>query len=179
MALNLWKNFPSKIQRILTILAFFLLSLIITIAGTFTPLSREEANDINRELEKMRQNISAQFIFGNNFMISLIMFVPIIGPIFGSYALYNTGVVIAAASIGEGIHPLAVFLFLFIFPFTWLEFIAYSTAIAESVWLTWRIIKRKGKREIVNTCILISICAVMLLIAAIIETVLITYFTQV
>jgi len=108
-------------------------------------------------------------------MISLIMFVPIIGPIFGFYALYNTGVAIAAQSIGEGIHPLTVFLFLFIFPPTWLEFIAYSTAIAESFWLAWRIIKHKGKKEIVNACILISICAVMLLIAAIIEIALITY----
>jgi uncharacterized membrane protein len=175
LALNLWKNFSSRIRRILTILAFFLLSLIITIAGVFTSLSREEANDINSELEKIRQNINTQLIFGNNFMISLIMFVPIIGPIFGFYALYNTGVAIAAQSIGEGIHPLTVFLFLFIFPPTWLEFIAYSTAIAESFWLAWRIIKHKGKKEIVNACILISICAVMLLIAAIIEIALITY----
>jgi len=176
LALNLWKSFTSKIKRILTILAFFLLSLIITIAGTFTSLSLGEANSINQELEKIRQNISVGLIFGNNLMICLIMFVPVVGPIFGGYALYNTGVAIAAESIVAGLSPAATFLSLFVFPFTWLEFIAYSTALAESFWLIWRIFHHKIKKELVNACILISICAVMLLAAAIIELVLIQYF---
>jgi uncharacterized membrane protein SpoIIM required for sporulation len=71
---------------------------------------------------------------------------------------------------------LLVFAFLFAFPFTWLEFLAYSIAFAQSVWLTWSIIQHKGKKELVNTCVLISICAVMLVIAAIVEMAIISYF---
>jgi len=362
------KHTPTKIKRILTIALFFLLSIVITIAGVLTPLSLGEAGGIEKELEETREHVNVQLIFGNNFMICLAMFVPVAGPIFGSYVLYNTGVAIAADSIAfacnqtviyasndtyiDENHPdtvmddesglyigrpatdkaerallhfsmsnlptdaiitqaklklylsysnsdsqniwaymltqtewddgsvtwnnytanrawnnpggdytttngtstsvgttagqwyewdvkdiavyafsnldkqvhlllkyenetasrnmkvfnsisqapnkpklevtyyvksklescrqpvflIFLFLFLFAFPFTWLEFLAYSTAFAESVWLTWRIIQHKGKKELVNTCIFISICAVMLLVAAIVEMAIISYF---
>lgn len=176
MAYNFWRNAPTKIKRILTIAAFFLLSIIITVAGVLTPLSNEEASEIEKELEGIQENVNVQLIFGNNFMICLAMFVPIAGPIFGSYVLHNTGIVIAATSVSEGLPSLLVFTFLFAFPFTWLEFLAYSIAFAQSVWLTWRMIQHKGRKELVNTCVLISICAVMLLIAAIVEMAIISYF---
>jgi uncharacterized membrane protein SpoIIM required for sporulation len=176
LAYNFWRNTPTKIKRILTIAAFFLLSIIITVAGILTPLSHEEASKIEKELEGIQENVNVQLIFGNNLMICLAMFVPIAGPIFGSYVLHNTGIVIAAMSVTEGLPPILVFALLFVFPFTWLEFLAYSIAFAQSVWLTWRIIQRKGKKELVNMCILISICAVMLLVAAIVEMAIISYF---
>jgi hypothetical protein len=175
LALNFWNNFPSKIKRILTIVIFFFISFIITIAGTLTPLSLSDARDIKQEADQISANISVQLIFGNNLMICLIMFIPVVGPIFGGYALYNTGVVIAAQSITAGSPPLAVLLSLFIFPFAWLEFLAYSTALAESFWLIWRIFHRKIKRELANACILISTCAIMLLVGAVIEMALILY----
>jgi uncharacterized membrane protein SpoIIM required for sporulation len=183
LILNFWRNAPTKIKRILTIAAFFFLSIVITIAGILTPLSNEEINTLGQGLEETRENIDSlpelqqvSSIFGNNFMICLIGFVPIAGPLFEFYALYSTGVVISAyVAYDESIQasPVLLFLLLFIFPFTWLEFLAYSTAIAGSFWLTWRIIQHKWKTEIKNACILISICAVMLLVAAIIEAALI------
>ena len=169
MALNIWRRFSTRIKRILIIASFFILSIILTIAGTLTPLSPSEAQNIKQELDEMRENISVQFIFGNNFLLCLSFFIPFVGPVFGCYVLYSTGVVIAADSVVAGVHPLLSLLLLFIFPFTWLEFLAYSTAFSQSVWLIWRIIQRKGKDELVNTCIVISICAVMLLVAAVIE----------
>ncbi|MGB9853454.1 MAG: stage II sporulation protein M [Candidatus Bathyarchaeales archaeon] len=155
---------------------FFLLSFIVTIAGVLTPLSTKEAEEINKEMEQMQESVSnagafrgTAFIFGNNFMLCLLFFIPIAGPFFGCYVLYSTGVVIAAQSISASIHPVLTLLLLFIFPFTWLEFLAYSAAFSQSVWLTWRIIQHKARREFVNTCIMISICAIMLLAAAIVE----------
>ena len=175
MVLNFWENSPSMVKRVLTIVGFLFLSIIITIAGVLTPLSPSEANTIGNELNNTRKTIDsmpvmqqASFIFGNNLMICLAAFVPIAGPVFECYVLYSTGVVIAADSYNR-VNPLIIFLFLFIFPFTWLEFIAYSVALAESVWLTWRIIQRRFRSEIVTTCIFISICAVMLWLAAVIE----------
>ena len=183
MALNFWRKAPPKIKRILAIAMFFLFSIIITVAGILTPLSEEEINILGAELEETQGVVSSlpktqqvSFIFGNNFMICLAGFIPIAGPIFECYVLYSTGVVLSAyTAYDETIQasPLVVFFSLFLFPFTWLEFLAYSTAIAGSIWLTWRIIHHKGKREIKNSCILISICAVMLLVAAIIEAALI------
>lgn len=183
MKLSFWQTLPPRIKRIMAVAAFFFLAIIITIAGILTPLSNEEINTLGKGLEETRENIESlsevqqtSSIFGNNFMICLVGFVPIAGPIFEFYALYSTGVVISAyVAYDESIQtsPLIIFLLLFIFPFTWLEFLAYSTAIAESFWLIWRIIQHKWKTEIKNACILISICAVMLLVAAIIEAALI------
>lgn len=177
MRLSFWQTFPPRIKRIITVVAFFFLAIIITIAGTLTPLSHEDASSINDELEQLRPKVSVQYIFGNNFMLCLAMFVPIAGPIFGSYVLYNTGVVIAAQSIANDLPPLITFFTLLIFPYAWLEFFAYSTAFAESFWLIRRIIQRRSRREIVNACILISLCAVLLLVAAIIEIALIEALT--
>jgi len=183
LALNFWRKAPPKIKRILTIAMFFLLSIIITVAGILTPLSEEEINILGPGLEETHRIVDSlskmqqvSFIFGNNFVICLAGFIPIAGPIFECYVLYSTGVVLSAyTAYDETIQasPLMLFFFLFLFPFIWLEFAAYSIAIAGSIWLTWRIIHHKGKREIKNTCILISICAAMLLVAAIIEAALI------
>jgi uncharacterized membrane protein SpoIIM required for sporulation len=175
---SFWKAFPPKIKRIMTVAVFFFLAIIITAAGALTPLSREDASSINDELEQLRENVSVQYIFGNNFMLCLVMFVPIAGPVFGGYVLYNTGVVIAAESIANDMPPLIVLFTLLIFPFAWMEFLAYSTAFAESIWLTRRIMQRRGRKEIVNACTFIAICAVLLLVAAIIETALIESVTK-
>ena len=147
-----------------------------TVAGTLTPLSAEEAAEINRELNKTQELImSADFfrgttvIFGNNFVLCLIFFIPFFGLVFGFYVLYSTGVVIAAESISLGVHPLVGLFSLFIFPFTWLEFLAYSAAFSQSIWLMYRTIKHAWKKELINTCIIVSICAVTLLAAAAIE----------
>lgn len=169
---NFWKKASTRIRRILTIIFFFIISIIVTVAGTLTPLGAEEAarkREDLKQIQDLASNAGATFIFGNNFTLCLSFFIPILGIIFGCYVLYNTGLMIAAESIALGISPLLSFLLLFIFPFAWLEFLAYSAALAQSIWLTWRVIKRKGKDELVNTCIVISICAVMLLVAAFIE----------
>jgi hypothetical protein len=179
LALNLWKNSSPMTKRIIGAAIFFVISIAATVAGALTPLSAEDANAINQELEHVRENASVQYIFGNNLMICMAMFVPIVGPIFGVWVLYNTGVVISAQSMSasaQGMPALLILLYLFIFPFTWLEFLSYSAALAESVWLFRRIFRRIGRREIRNAATLISIVAVMLLTAAIIETVLILSF---
>jgi hypothetical protein len=185
LVLNIWREFPTKIKRVLTILMFFLFSIAVTIAGVLTPLTTEETTEIGKELEQLQEDIStaslfrgATLIFGNNFILCLSFFVPFAGPLFGCYVLYSTGIVIAAQSISEGINPSLAFLALFIFPFTWMEFFAYSTALAESAWLSWHLIKRNWRRELVNACIMISICAVTLLMAAFIEMAIILAFTK-
>jgi hypothetical protein len=149
------------------------------------PLSAEDAAEINQELNKTQELIkSADFfrgttmIFGNNFVLCLIFFIPILGFIFGFSVLYTTGVIIAAESASIGVHPLVGLFSLFIFPFTWLEFLAYSMAFSQSIWLMYRTIKHAWKKELINTSIIISICAVTLLVAAAIEMAIIQAITM-
>jgi hypothetical protein len=175
MSFSFWKHSSSKTKRILFIIVFFLISLLVTIVGILTPISQQEANDISHELDQTRANANVQLIFGNNMMICLLMFVPVIGPFLGFLVLYNTGAVVAAETMTQSLgNPVLVFATLFLFPFTWLEFASYATALSESFFLIWRFIQRKGRKEIMNACILISLCAIMLLIAAAIEMLLIS-----
>jgi uncharacterized membrane protein SpoIIM required for sporulation len=178
MSLDFWKNASPLVRRIMTIIITFIFAIIITAAGTLMPIEETEAKDISNELNQTSNSLRAnnvllQFIFGNNFMLTLIMFVPIIGVIFGAYVLYSTGVVIGAIAISNQFPPALSLIALFLTPIAWLEFMAYSTAMAESVWLARRLWQRRGKHEIINACKFISVCAVILLVSAIIETIMI------
>ncbi|MGQ9530059.1 MAG: stage II sporulation protein M [Candidatus Bathycorpusculaceae bacterium] len=178
MSLEFWKNASPLFRRLITILIVFIFSVIITTAGTLTPIEEQEANEIGNELNQTLDSLKAnevllQYIFGNNFMLALLMFIPIIGIIFGAYVLYSTGFVIAAVAISNQFPPALSLVALFLTPFAWLEFIAYSTAMAESIWLTRRLWQCRGKHELVNTSKFIAVCAVILLVGAIIETIMI------
>ncbi|MEM0216644.1 MAG: stage II sporulation protein M [Candidatus Bathyarchaeia archaeon] len=173
------------IRRTYIIIVFFILSIVITIFGALTPLSTDQAQQINQEMENLINILSdvgvlskTTYIFGNNFMLCLSFFTPFVGPLIGVFVLYNTGVVIAAQSMSLGVSPTLTFMLLLIFPFAWMEFMAYSVAMTQSLWLTMWILKRQLRkgREIVDTCIMISICAVVLLAAAFIETMFLELF---
>jgi glucan phosphoethanolaminetransferase (alkaline phosphatase superfamily) len=183
LALNVWRSFPPRVKRVITVMLFFLLSIGVTATGVSAPLSREKASKINEESKEVQDYVltvdmfrGVTLIFGNNFALCLSFFAPVVGVLFGLYVLYSTGVVIAAQSIVKGVNPHLAFTLLFIMPFAWLEFLAYSAAFAENVWLTWRIIKRDWRRELVNACMMISLCALMLLAAAFIEMAMIKAF---
>jgi hypothetical protein len=102
------------------------------------------------------------------------MFIPILGPLLGFFIMFNTGTAIGAIAIAEGFPPALALVSLFLTPVAWLEFAAYSTAMAESVWLLRRFLQRLALRELRRSTILISITAVLLAVAAIVEVVIIS-----
>lgn len=178
MSFEFWKSASPLVRRIITIAIVFIFAVIVTTVGTWTPIEEQEAkeigNELNQTVESLKtNNVVPQYIFGNNFMLALLMFVPIIGVAFGAYVLYNTGAVIAAIAISNEVPPALSLITLFLTPIAWLEFIAYSTAMAESIWLARRLWQRRGKHELINACKFISVCAVILLVAALIEAVMI------
>jgi len=181
MILDIWRNASPRRKRIYSTIAIFVFAGIITLIGSLVPVDAQEANQISDNLNKTvttlgDEGVLAQFIFGNNFIICLLMFIPVLGPLFGFYALFNTGIAVSAIATAEG-YPLAlVFLSLVLTPVFWLEFAAYSIAIAESVWLFRRILqgRSRGWRELKNAGFLVSICAVVLLVGAVVEVVLIS-----
>ncbi len=129
------------------------------------------------EAQQLREEILAdferandpRFIFGNNLFLTLIMFVPIVGPIWGLLVLFNTGSIIALISIAEGFPPLLTYLLLFLMPVFWLEFAAYALAMAQSMILFLKMLQRRGKQEVSRTCVVITLCTLILFVAAVVE----------
>jgi hypothetical protein len=174
MSLNFWKEASTRRKRIYTIIAIFVLAVIFTALGTIVPISAQDAetisNDLNNTVTALKENGAlTTYIFGNNFMICLIMFIPVLGPILGFFILFNTGTAVSAIAMTEGLPSSLTFIAQFTTPIIWLEFIAYSTAIAGSIWLLRRILQHRSKHEIRNTCAFVTICAIILLFSAFIE----------
>jgi hypothetical protein len=186
MSLGLWKGASPRGRRIIIIAAFLLFAVLVTIIGLLAPMSSQQIANENNELNSTQQHIQSMdlahrtaAIFLNNFEICLLMFVPFLGIFIGTLALFNTGSFLAAqtitlnASNATHIPPILVFALLFLFPFVWLEFISYSTALSEGFWLIRRGLQGELKREIKNLGKLILITAALLAAGALIEAALI------
>ena len=113
------------------------------------------------------------------------MFIPVFGAALGMFILFDTGIALGAIATTQG-YPVWVGLAsLVITPVFWLEFIAYSIAMAESIWLFRRLIKAitskepgQGRlifwHELKWLAIFIGTCAGLLAIGALVEAWLIT-----
>ncbi len=175
MSMPFWNNASPRNKRLITIIVVFIASAVAMGLSTLTPMSQQDAestfNQLNQTVTTLKDNGGIlQFIFGNNLMITVMMFIPFIGPLIGFYVFYNTGAVIGAQSVHYGLHPLIGFASLWLTPIAWLEIAAYSTAMAASLWLSWRLMHNGAKHELVNTSKFLSICTLILLLGAIIET---------
>ncbi|MGB9926735.1 MAG: stage II sporulation protein M [Candidatus Bathyarchaeales archaeon] len=182
MVLDIWRNASPKRKRIYSVIVVFVLSVIITLVGSLMPLDAEQARQISERLNQTlttarESEMLMQYIFGNNFFICLIMFIPIVGPIFGFFVLFSTGAAASAVAAAQGFPSILALIALVITPVFWLEYAAYSTAMAASVWLFRRILQGRGRNEFRNTCLFITLCAVLLAAGAAVETALITLAT--
>lgn len=173
--LGFWKNASRISKRMMVVVVVFIVTIAVTAVGAMVPLSRDDVDELGRSLNQTRNTVDSlsfldrvKYIFGNNLMICLLGFIPVFGILLELYALFSTGVVIAAMAYGTT-NPLLMLFLLFVFPHTWLEFISYSLAISGNVWLSWRIIRRRDKKELFNTCIFIALCTLILLLAAFVE----------
>ena len=97
LSLDIWRKASPRRKRIYSTIAIFVFAVIITGIGSLVPVDAQEANQINDNLNQTvtslgEEGVLTQFIFGNNFIICLLMFIPVLGPLFGFYALFNTGI---------------------------------------------------------------------------------------
>lgn len=176
---SVWNSASARRKRIYSVILVFIVSVIVTSVGSLVPvdpqIAKQISDDLNQTLETATQSGTlTQYIFGNNFLICLLMFVPIVGPIFGLFVLFSTGMAVGAVATVENLPSLLTLFALVITPVFWLEFASYSAAMAESVWLFRRLLQRSFRHELRNTCIFISICAVLLATGAVVETALIS-----
>jgi len=172
--LSFWTNASSKRKRIYSTIIILVIGFFLLFIGSLVLLSPQEAkqltNGFNQTVTSNRASGAlAEHIFLHNLSICLLEFVPVIGPIWGFISFFATGIGISAISTVKGYHPLLALLTLAIYPFTWLEFASYSIAITESIWLFRRLLQGRW-HEIKNTAVLIGLCAILLLIGAIVET---------
>lgn len=115
------------------------------------------------KLETAIENQDRSFIFLNNVVLGLIMFIPFIGIVFGIGTAFATGITVAGFNLDT-----PAYLLLYTTPFGFMELIAYSLAMSRSLIL---IKKRKTiKKELKPTAIEIGIVVGLLFIGGIIES---------
>lgn len=173
-----------RISRILV--ARMKLAFIITViflgllmAGAFIPLGAEEGEALEKELEKLGENSLELGIFLNNFGVALLAAIPFAGPPIAGYIIFHTGRFLGWISVQSGIPltfviPFALLLILFS-GYGILEFLGYGVATAESLTISYYILKSRRllKRELKILLITILISALLLALGAIIEAALI------
>jgi uncharacterized membrane protein SpoIIM required for sporulation len=187
---SFWTNASQKRKRIYSIIAIFVIAFLVTVIGSYLPLSSSDAQTISENLNSTlnqyrANNTLTQYIFLNNFGICLAMFIPLFGAALGMFILFETGIALGAITTTQG-YPVWIGLAsLVITPVFWIEFIAYSIAMAGSIWLFRRIVKAIASKEpgqgrlilwheLKWTAIFIGTCAGLLAIGAVVEAWLIT-----
>jgi len=148
--------------------------------ASIMPLSADEMTSLMEEAERiLREKYTIIDIFLNNFMISLIIFIPIVGPFIGGYVIYFTGRLIGSLAASTGIPSIFLISMTIITFYGLIEFLAYGTAFTESIIFAYSIFKKKSRIESRWLIISIAAVAVLLLIAATIEYILIEFFGQI
>jgi len=182
---SFWKTASSKRKRIYLVILFFVVAILVTIAGTFVPLSQSESQQLVNGVQSETNQTSVALavnIFSHNFEICLTMFIPIFGAVFGLFVMFSTGIALGAeirvetapgyqsATTPAFSAQTAILALVAIGAVFALEYVSYSTGMSESLWLFRRIQQRRWRHEIKNLLILIGIVAAILAISAVIET---------
>jgi uncharacterized membrane protein SpoIIM required for sporulation len=187
---SFWTNASQKRKRIISIIAIFVIAFLVTVIGSYFPLSSSDAQAISQNLnntlnQNRANNTLTQYIFLNNFAICLAMFIPVFGAALGMFILFETGIALGAITTIQGFPVWVGLASLVITPVFWIEFISYSIAMAESIWLFRKLIKAitskepgQGRlifwRELKWLVIFIGTCAGLLAAGALVEGWLIT-----
>jgi len=101
--------------------------------GSMSQVSEEEATTFMFEFEKLVKDIDAMGIFLHNSTISLPMFIPGFGVIWGLFSAWSTGFAFSAiVSISPELAKVPPLAILFLSPFGIMELTAYSIATSRS-----------------------------------------------
>jgi Stage II sporulation protein M len=155
-------------RRILYLLVGIVVFLVFFTIGTSVTFDDSTSQVLKEQFQNKIKNIDSTGIFFNNFLISILMFIPGIGIAFGLFSGFSTGniFVIITRDLPIQIPPLLVFLTLFGI----MELVSYGIAISRSYLLLINLMKRVNiKENLIYTGIEIGIVAIILFISAIIE----------
>jgi len=166
------------------IVLFFILmaifSAVFAISAEIT-LPEEEVEMIMEEFESMVEGIDAFGIFLHNTALSLPMFIPGFGIIWGMFSAFSTGVAFAAIkSMNPLLEQIPALSILFMTPFGLMEVAAYSIAMSRSYIFIHKIIKKVPIRSDIRvTLVEIIIVVGLLLIGAYVEYYMIEMSSQI
>jgi hypothetical protein len=147
---------------------------LILVAGAFTPLSKQEAEERMRTLQEITGSINSPLqIFANNLLISLLMLVPFFGPPSAAYVIYNTGLFFSALSITTNAPPIVTVIAPLITIYGALEFIAYGFFFHHGLRFSYTVLRRRMKEELRPALFMVVIGTIVLLSAAFLEYLLI------
>ncbi len=166
------------------ILLFFILMAIFSAVFAIsaeTTLPEEEVEMIMEEFEAMVEGIDAFGIFVHNTALSLPMFIPGFGIIWGMFSAFSTGIAFAAIkSMNPLLEQIPALSILFMTPFGLMEVAAYSIAMSRSYIFIHKIIKKVPIRSDIRvTLVEIIIVVGLLLIGAYVEYYMIETSTQI
>ena len=130
-------------NRIVVFFIFMAIFSAVFAASAEIPLPEEEVEMIMEEFEAMVEGIDAFGIFLHNTALSLPMFIPGFGIIWGMFSAFSTGVAFSAIkSMKPLVEQIPALSILFMTPFGLMEVAAYSLAMSRSYILMHKIIKK-------------------------------------
>jgi hypothetical protein len=155
-------------------LGLFIISIVIFIIffywGSQTTISLEEATRLIDDLRAMiGPEPSILTIITNNVMISLLLFIPVVGVFFLAFISQNSGIVLAAISQIEGFNTIDVFISSLLYPWSWFEIVAYGLAASQGIMLLIALLTRRLQYELKWFVIMGILCVTLLSVGAIIE----------
>jgi len=139
--------------------------------GSMMEPTEEEAQAFLEEFEELIDDIDAFGIFSHNTLLSLPMFIPGFGIVWGFFSAWSTGFAFAAlVSLTPALSEIPALALLYLSPFGIMELVAYSIATSRSYILIWMIIKKINLRTAMRgTSIEIGILVGLLLAGGILE----------
>lgn len=158
--------------------AAFLVELALFFAFSAIPMSRAEYESIvnspsYQQISSVRMESllpRAVAIFKNNYLIASLEIIPVAGPAIFAYTTYSTARVLDALGYGQGVPGPLLVISILLFPHSWLELPAYSIAVTQSVLLIYSAIKKRFVGELVRTIAVWLFVGLELLVAAIVES---------
>ena len=154
-------------------LIFFFLAMLLFLGlfqlGFSIKLDKSFSEELSENFKNQIQGIDETGIFLNNIKIALVMFIPVLGIVVGSFSAFSTGLIfnsIVNLSNANFANPLIVFLT----PFGILELVSYGLAISRGGIFLYEILKKSvSKKSITYLFVEIGLVAVMLFVGALIE----------
>jgi hypothetical protein len=179
---SFWLTASPKRKRIYSTFFVLILSVLATIAGMFVQLPQDQAQAIYNQLNQTSSSPTLMTdIFLNNFPLCLLMFIPLAGLGIGMFILFSTGMAfravfdiqaangLSSSAAVSGINPTTAILVLVAAGAVFvLEYVSYTIAMTESVWLFRRALQKRW-REVKVLAMLIGLVAVLLAIGAVVE----------
>ena len=138
--------------------------------GTNIQLDQSSAQRLKEAFLHKISGLNYIGIFINNLIITLIMFLPGIGALFGIFSGYSTGTIFSAITHDLISHSYISPLVILLTPFGIMEVLCYGLAISRSFILLFSLVKKDNlTKQLKSILIEIGIILIILFLAAIIE----------